>query len=95
LTVEELGQRMDRLGRLAGAAKMMKGWERAERAVDELTVKLESDIADYREVRRALKCVTALGLALRRPSTSCALTCPPSLRLIADVASSFTLSSSR
>lgn len=48
---------MDRLSRLAGAARMMKGWEKAERAVGELTAKLESDIADYREVRRALKYV--------------------------------------
>lgn len=54
-TLDELGQRMDKLGRLHGVGKMMKGWEKAERAVAELSAKLEGDIGDYREVRRASK----------------------------------------
>lgn len=65
-TVEELGQRMDRLGRLSGAGKMLQGWEKAERAVGELTAQLESDIGEYREVRRALKCVLLASSSLPR-----------------------------
>lgn len=56
-TLEELGQRMDKLGRLHGVGKTMKDWEKAKRAVAELSAKLEGDVGDYREVRRASKWV--------------------------------------
>lgn len=57
---------------------MLDGWERAERAVGELMSKLESDIADYREVRRALKYVSLLRFGWRGGGgREGLLRCPP------------------